>query len=404
MKRKFAPVFTSLIVAGSASAQSLYHQGSDAQESVPLTFTVGAALTYDDNVSPGQIGGGKDSSLGFNPYVGASLTSITPQTTWDVYVRLGLVYLFDAPQSVDEVTSQSRTGVNFTHRFSERLRFTSNNFIAYELEPDYSYGQAASRQLGAFFTWSTNNSVGYRWTERFGTYTGITLSGVDYDVPNNDRVTWEIYEQLRYQLGPQTVITGDYRYSQTSGDGDSSDSTNQYLLAGVEQRFSPTMIGVARLGAQFRDVDEGSSTTSPYLELALNSKINKQFSLRAFTRYGLESSDTLRFVGGLSTEFDERETLRLGISSDYVISPTLSLFGGVDYIPTTFAGGRLTGGGAYGGGDLDEEIVNAYIGLSVKINDMLTGNVSYNYTNSDSDFDDQTYDRNRISVGISAQF
>ncbi len=34
------------------NAQSLYHQGSDAQTSVPLTFTVGAALTYDDHVVP----------------------------------------------------------------------------------------------------------------------------------------------------------------------------------------------------------------------------------------------------------------------------------------------------------------------------------------------------------------
>ncbi len=404
MKRKISPSLLFLAIAGSASAQSLYHQGSDAQKSVPLTFTVGAALTYDDNVSPGQLGGKEQSSLGFNPYVGASFTSITPQTTWDVYVRLGLVYLFDAPSSVDDVTSQSRAGINFTHRFNERLRFTSNNFISYELEPDYSYGQAASRQLGAFFAWSTDNSVGYRWTERFGTYTGLSLNGVNYDVPYNDRFTWELYEQARYQLGPQTVITGDYRYSQTTGDGASSDSTNQYLLAGVEQRFSPTMIGVARVGAQFRDVRDGKSSTSPYVELALNSKVNQQFSLRAFTRYGIESTDTVRFVGANLTEFDERETLRIGLSSDYVISPTLSLFGGIDYIPSNFKGGRLTAGGPYTGGDLSEDIVNAYIGLSVKINDMLTGNVSYNFTDSSSDFQDQSYQRNRISVGISAQF
>lgn len=36
----------------SLKAQSLYHQGSEAQDSVPLRFTVGASLVYDDNVTP----------------------------------------------------------------------------------------------------------------------------------------------------------------------------------------------------------------------------------------------------------------------------------------------------------------------------------------------------------------
>lgn len=402
MKRKFSPIALMMAVAGTCSAQSLYYKGSEAQDSVPLTFTVGAQMTYDDNVAPGELT--KSSSLGFNPYVGASFITITPQTTWNVYARLGLVYLFDAPPEIDDITSQSRAGINFTHRFSERLRFTSENFIAYELEPDFANGIGASRRLGAFFAWSTNNSVGYRWTERFGNYVGLSVNGVNYDVPNNDRLTWELYNQFRYQLGPQTVVTGDYRYSQTTGDGDAADSTNQFLLVGVEQRFSPTMIGVARVGAQFRDVDDGTSLTSPYAELALNKSVNKAFSIRAFTRYGIESGDTVRTVLGDTIDFNERQTLRVGVTSDYVISPTLSLFGGVDYVPTTFASGRLTNSTQYTGDDLNEDIFNAFIGVSVKLNEMLTATASYNYTNSSSDFENQTYDRNRVSIGVSAQF
>jgi Outer membrane protein beta-barrel domain len=402
MKRKISPLALMMAVAGTCSAQSLYHKGSEAQDSVPLTFTVGAQMTYDDNVAPGELT--KSSSLGFNPYVGASFITITPQTTWNVYVRLGLVYLFDAPPEIDDITSQSRAGVNFTHRFSERLRFTSENFLAYELEPDFANGIGASRRLGPFIAWSTNNSIGYRWTERFGNYVGFSVNGVDYDTDNNDRLTWELYNQFRYQLGPQTVLTGDYRYSQTTGDGLAADSTNQFLLVGVEQRFSPTMIGVARVGAQFRDVNDGDSLTSPYAELALNTAVNKAFSLRAFTRYGIESGDTVRFYKGEFTDYNERETLRIGLAGDYVISPTLSLFGGIDYVPTTFASGKNSNNTPYTGGNPSEDIFNAFIGVSIKINEMLTASASYNYTNSTSDFANQTYERNRISVGVSAQF
>ena len=406
MKLKYSLGLIGLLSTLGASAQGLYYVGSEAQESIPLKWIVGASITYDDNVTPGL--GEKQDSVSLSPSVGLSFVSITPQTTWDVYARLGLVYYFDAPSTGNsqDINSQSRIGVNLTHRFSERLRFSSRNFVSYELEPDYSYGYASSRQMGEYFYWQTDNSVGFRWTERFATYTGFSLTGADYDVQNNDRFTWELYNQLRYQLGPQTVLTGDYRYSQTSGANQSSDSTNQYVLLGAEQRFSPNTIGIIRAGAQFREVDLGSSNTSPYLELALNSQVTQQLSVRAFTRYGIESYDTVRTLAsnGL-VEFDDRKTLRVGIASEYAFSPIFSVFGGVDYIPTSFEGGRQIPSVAGSSvADQKEDLINTYIGASMKFNDFLTGTVSYNFTNSSSDFSNNDYNHNRISLGVSAEF
>lgn len=413
MKRKLPLAFLGLLATGSASAQGLYYVGNDTNESLPLKWVVGANAIYDDNVSPGSIdpttgNAVKESSFAVNPYLGLSFVNVTPQTTWDVYARLGLIYYFDAPNNMDEVNSQSRAGINLTHRFNERLRFSSRNFISYELEPDYSYGYASSRQLGAYFFWQTDNSIGYRWSERVATYTGLSLSGTTYaDVANNDRLTWELYNQFRYQLSPQTVLTGDYRYGQTSGDGVSADSSNQYILAGVEHRFSPNTIGILRAGAQMRDVDGGSSNTSPYVEFAFDSQINQQFRVRAFTRYGMEYYNTVQThpTAGL-VEFDDRQTLRFGLNGEYVFSPMLSLFGGVDYIPSSYSSGRSVSTPPFLGpiSDLDEQIVNAHIGLSLKFNEFITGNASYNYTHSSSDLAGGDYDRNRISVGVSAEF
>ena len=408
MKNKFSSGLLCLLFAGPAAAQGLYYVGSEAQESLPLKWVVGTNVIYDDNVAPGTAGG-KEDSFAINPYVGLSFVNITPQTTWDVYVRLGLVYYFDQPDIADtnDVNSQSRAGLNVTHRFNERLRFSSRNFIAYELEPDYAYGYASSRQLSEYFYWQTDNSIGFRWTERFATYTGFSLTGADYgDVENNNRFTWELYNQGRYQLGPQTVLTGDYRYSQTSDpDGLGSDTTDQYILLGVEQRFSPNTIGIVRAGVQLHSVDDGDDSTSPYLELAMNSQVTQQFSVRLFTRYGIENFDTIRGTPGGLAEFSDRSTLRFGLASDYAISPMFSIFGGVDYIPASFQDGNVISGGVPGPvADYDEDIVNAYIGLSVKLNDFLTATASYNYTHSESDFPDQTYNRNRISVGLSAEF
>lgn len=149
----------------------------------------------------------------------------------------------------------------------------------------------------------------------------------------------------------------------------------------------------------------------------MNSQINQQFSVRSFARYGIESYDTVQGLdlaaptNGLSdttVEYDDRETLRLGVTGEYAISPMFSVFGGIDYIPTSYSAGRWVGSAPEVAPatipDTDEDIFNGYVGLSVKFNDFLTGTASYSYTNSSSDIVGRDYDRNRISLGVSAEF
>jgi len=405
MKLKSKIGLLSLAVAGCASAQGLYYTGSEAQESIPLKWVVGTNFTYDDNVAPGGAQDG-ESGVSVNPYVGLSFVTITPQTTWDVYARLGLVYYIDQPDGpgIKDTYTQARAGVDFVHRFSERLRFSSNNFIAYELEPDYSQGVASTRQVGEYLYWQTDNAVGFRWSERFATYTGFQLTGLSYsDVDNNDRLTWTGYNQFRYQLTPQSVLTAEYRYAQTTANDNASDSTDQYILGGIEHRFSPNTILIARAGAQLRDVD-GDSSSSPYLELALNSQVNSQFLIRSFARYSMENYDTVQTNSdAVLAEYSDRRTLRIGVSGEYTISQVLSLFGGVDYIPTSYQGGRsIVNGNSVD--DESEDIINTYVGASFKFTDNLFGTVSYNFTQSDSDLPGRDYDRNRVSVGVRAEF
>ena len=414
MKRNLFALIAAVATASSASAQEgLYYVGSEAQESLPVKWTVGLDATWDDNVSPTAVGiGANENAFSLTPYVGVSFVNMTPQSTLDVYVRLGVLLYVDKPSSLGskDSYSQSRAGVNWTRRFSERLRFSTRNFISYELEPDYAYGFATTRQLGEYLYWSTDNAIGYRWTERLATYTGFSLTGLDYDsvAPSSDRVTLTLYNQFRYQLSPQSLLTFDIRYAITEASGLASDSDSLYLLAGVEHRFSPNTILVLRAGAQFRKTDAigGSDETAPYLELAVRSKVNDQFSLRAFARYGLEVYDTVRTapLGG-RYDFDSRATLRLGVSGEYMLSPMLSLFGGADYIPSTFDDGRLVAGaGAPGVSGFEENLLNLYLGLSMKFNDTFYGTLSYNYSNSDSDFLGYNYDRNRINLGVRAEF
>lgn len=408
MKSKFATLFATAAAVGFAYAnQGLYYIGSEAQESMPLKWVVGADLTYDDNVTPGTVV--ENDSMAITPYVGVSTVSLTPQTTWDVYARLGCIYYFDEPTAIgaDDLYTQARLGINLTHRFSERLRLSSRNFLAYELEPDYSYGFATTRQVGEYLYWQTDNALGYRWTERLASYTGFTLTDLDYqDTDVQDRFTWSVYNQLRYQLNPQqTVLTFDYRYAESDGGSVASDSSDHYVLLGVEHRFSPNSIMIARAGAQFHDVDAGDSSTSPYAELTLRNQVNEQLMVRAFARYGLEVYDTVQAIGTSVYDFDQRASLRIGISGEYSITPMFTVFSGIDFITADMDDGRrVSGAGPLTASGYGQDLFNIYLGLSVKFMDGLYGTLTYNYTDSSSDFATQDYDRNRVSLGVRYEF
>jgi hypothetical protein len=216
-----------------------------------------------------------------------------------------------------------------------------------------------------------------------------------------------LYNDFRYQLNQQTVLTLTYRYAQTDAGGVASDSTDQYLLVGMDREFSKNTMMIARLGAQFRDVDLGDNSTSPYMELTLRSQVNEQLMVRTFASYGYEVYDTVQYVNGGVYDYDQRATLRIGLSGEYKISQMLTAFSGLDLIFSDMDEARWipTPGGTKGNpGSSSQELLNVYLGLSVKFTDNFYGTVTYNYTNSNSDFANEDYDRNRVSIGVRYEF
>ena len=396
----------SVLAALSAHGKGLYYVPTDSEETIPIEWGVGMNMIWDDNTNPTAVGP-DDETISVNPYVEVSFVSGSPQTVWDVYAKLGALYYFDEPNAAgsDDTYGQMRAGVDLTHRFDERLRLVSRNFVSYELEPDYSYGFASNRQSSEYLYWDTDNSLGYRWTERLATYTGLKLTMLDYDSgADSDRFTWTLYNQFRYVLSPQTVGTASVRYAQTTADGVASDSSDLYLLVGAEHRFTPNTILIANAGAQIREVDgaNGNNSTSPYIELTLRTQVNEQFSVSAFARYGAEVYDTVVGLPALA-EFDSRLTLRIGTQANYQVSEKLALFSGVDLISTSYEEGRTIPGGV-AVADRDETLVNAYIGATLEITEYLDGTISYNFTGANSDIPNNTYERNRLNLGLKAEF
>jgi hypothetical protein len=409
MKKSLIVLSLAPIIANVVCAQGLYDiaPNDEATESSPISWSAGISYNYDDNVTPtaGVGQGSDDKASSISAYVGASLVSITPQTTWDIFTRLGGNFYIDsleAPNSEDLYT-QARLGINLAHRINERLRLSSRNYIAYELEPDYSYGFSTDRQLEEYLHYKTDNAVGYRWNERFATYTGVSVRGVLYgsadNASDNDRTLYNLYNQFRYRASEQTVWTLDYRYSTTDSSGTASDSKNQFITLGAEHRFSPTSVFAVKAGMQLRDVADGEDENAPFAEAAIRTRMNDQLSIRSFARYSIEDYGT----SFENFTYDNNTTLRVGVSADYTISPDLTLQAGANVIMMDMQDGRSSPPGS-DISDAQTDLLNLYLGFSYRVNDVFYLTGSYNWTDSDSDLEDRTYDRNRVSLGLRAEF
>jgi len=331
---------------------------------------------------------------------------VTPQDTWDVYARLGVRHYFDSFErvpglgDVDETTFNATLGVNYTRRVSERLRFSSRNFVTYETEPDFANEASQSARVGNYFRWSSQNSVGYRWSERLGTSSGIDFSGIVYDdIDDSDFTRVTFRHQFRYRVSPVTVLTAGYRYGITNNDG-SNDSSSHFITGGIEHRISPVSAIVLRGGVQIVDPDNGSSRAEPFVEGSFRSQLTQQLGVQAFLRYSSEEFNQ-RVVSSSGTSFfEENQTLRFGLRANYALNPKVSLFGGVSVIFTDYQD-AITPVGAPDG---DETLVNLNIGASYQLTDNLYLTGSYNYTDVSSDFDGREYDRNRVQLGVQATF
>lgn len=402
MKKLSLYTLTAASLLMAAKAQSLYYVGDEAQESIPLKWVVGVNAVWDDNVSP--IAGAGESATSINPYIGVSTTKVSPQTVIDLYARVGITTYLDSPDvaGLSDTNGNGRLGLDLSHQFSERLRFSSRNFIAYEMEPEYAYGVATDHYGDPYTYWSTDNAVGYRWTERLATYTGFTYTGYQTDNDYGDRDSFGFYHSFRYQLSQRSVGTLEYRYNQWSG-GSAQDSTSHFYTVGLEHRFSPTAIATFKVGAQTRDSDNGNNSTDPFFEAAVSSQLNSRMTAKAFARYSMEDYDIVRNVG-LNTFEYSNNVLRIGLTGDYALTPKTSIFGGLDYINTDYVDGQEVGGPATDDGG-SESLINAYLGVRVKLTEALSAEASVNYTDSTSDFDsNREYDRTRFSVGASYTF
>jgi hypothetical protein len=370
-----------------ASGQGLYSTESNQaeEESIPIRYNVKTAFGYDDNVNPTSRGSAGVGSTYLDAKVGASLAVRGVQTSWDLSATFGTT-IYEDSAVPNDVVYNSRIAANINHRINDRVRVISKNFFNYGLDLADFYGEINSRQVEEYTYFSTDNSVGYRWTDRIGTYTGVSFSVVNYDGSVRDINSYAIYNQFRYMYSFQTTLTASTNYTKIDFDTSSNDRVTTSV--GLEHRVTDTSTVVAKVGAQFGE------RNNAYVNLNYANKINKQFKTNVFVRYQQEDTDAV-FSG---ERYEDQMTLRIGATASYVVSPKVTLTVGGNYSTSDYKDAPTNDDGG-----LDR--FNIFAGANYMLNDALSLRASVNHSTSKATvIPNRDYDRNRYEFGVNYTF
>ncbi len=378
------------ILSTSASAQGLLSLGQrdEFEKKLPFSVTVGLGAGWDSNVnlSPNVE---QDSSF-IKGTVIAEYSTGDRRTSYTFGLTYNPFYYTDAPDGMDEFQQSASLNLGVRHRVDPRLTISDSLYFAYEYEPNYQIGASVARRTQPYVYGYNNLNVAYAWTKRFSTVTGYTISGIDYDDSAESRENYlsHLFSQdFRYAFTKTSTGVLTYRYGLTEYDNGFGDYTAQYFLAGLDHSFSRRTVGSFRAGAEVRDRDNGGSATNPYLETSLSHSVAKQTYLRWYGRYGFEDAD----IG----DSQERTSFRTGLSLQQTITNRLSGNIGANYIHDEFDGGLKS---------FNDDIVEISLGLDFSIYRKWVLNTGYSFTTTTSGVASREYDRNILTLGMTARF
>ncbi len=299
-----------------------------------------------------------------------------------------------------DVSGQNETAGNvtlsLTHNFSSRLSFYASVFGTYQNEPSFTSNVGPQNVRSPFFDTVDIFALTYHWLLRFSTVTSYTFERVQYFSSSNgnsqngvqntlaqNRVQNTFGEAFQFSLTSRTVLVGEYRFEAIDYDTAPTNSTTNFVLAGVNHNLTEHLMVHVRGGESFRSLENEGNTASPYFEGTLG-YVSSNHSLNWTTSYGYESPTAT----GVTTT----KTWRTGLNLTYDLTSRLSSTTGVYYHHDENQGGTGSTG--------TQDSLDLLLGLRYTINKRLALHVNYNYTSQSSLGGTPGYSRNRYFGGL----
>lgn len=352
-------------------------------------------IEYDDNIF--QEENDEDDSLKIIEEVDLSFNANLPQSFIGLHYKPSFVYWNDRDDDTDlHHAFDAILNHNFSSRLSigikERFRLAEvpeeiNNGFTIREENDYIY-----------------NSINGTLTAKLSPATKVDLGGrhmlLQYDDEGigaqQDYTRYVGGVSLTHELKPTTTVIADARIEDIAyDDSEGRDATSLYIGAGVDQTFSPSLLGTLRAGYQQKDFDAAGtdSADSPYFDASFTLLPVPSTRLTLGTAFSQSDTDVFPFAN--------QERLRFYATLAQEVTAKVDAFLSASYADGDYKAEEAASGSAVSDGN--EEVVNVSLRATYEVNKNHVLEAGWQLVDLDSDFG-RTFTRNRVNVGWSLVF
>ena len=294
--------------------------------------------------------------------------------------------------------------LNLVHNFSPSLTLSLSDTLRAGELPELQDGEYVVREKDDNYYNSAMATLSYNLRPE----TRLDLSGryitliYDTDSPakdNNDYYSIVGGLTLRQQLASRSTAMGDLRY-QTLTYNDSNaefnrDAATIFAGLGLEQTFSPQLLGSLRGGVESRSYDDDlyDDNTKPYVEGSMTFLPTPATRITASASYTIYESDVDLYLS------QDRTYLSLSAAHDFTAKFSVYASGAYTlnaYTEEYSLDSQL--------GDADENSFLLSARLSYRVNRINWVEAGWQYVQLDSDLENrESYKRNRIDIGWKIQ-
>ncbi len=215
------------------------------------------------------------------------------------------------------------------------------------------------------------------------------------------------YDQIRLnssyvrELRPETT-TGvlALNYVDHAYDGSRGGFNSTTISGGVDQNFSATVVGTARLGYSFSKVDNGqgsSDTSSPYFQVGLDVNSTARTSFAGTFGYSLGQSQ--------NAYYNAQDSFKLDLGMRHDLTGKIELASSVSYTYSLFDGDYYNNNNNLLVGDAKEDYISFKVRGTYELSRNNFLDVGYQFSTRSSDSANLTeFDRNVIDVGWRLRF
>ncbi len=293
---------------------------------------------------------------------------------------------------------------NFTHNFSPALSLSLNDTLRSGQLPELDDGEYIVRENDDNYYNSALGTLTYNFRPETrldvsARYITLIYASDSPAKANNDYYSIVGGMTLRQQLASRSTVMADFRYqtlTYNEADADNNrDADSIFAGLGVEQTFSPQLLGSLRLGMENRiyDDDNYDDNTEPYGELSATYMPSPDTRFTLSGSYSIYEADVARYLSqnrtyaSLSAAHDFTAKWSFYVSGAY----TLNAYNAQYSLDSTL-------------GDSNENSYLVSARLSYRLNRINWLEAGWQYVKLDSEVEGrESYDRNRLDIGWKIQ-